>query len=159
MIVPVLSNATIFEKEVYKEICSVHPLHGIKLKAIARCYSCDDVLFKGENGEYIIDIEVKGVCNITEIGKNLTDVNYTIIKEYEMLVEQKIYTDIQNYIYKCQNEYNADLSGFGKLYREKLNNEYKKIKDDFYTSIFKNIKTNIKVNISFPNDGGINKKW
>lgn len=48
------ANATIFEKEAYKEICSAHPLHGIKLKAIARCYSCDDVLFKGENGEYII---------------------------------------------------------------------------------------------------------
>ena len=127
---------------------------------VAEFIKCNsDMKPKYENGEYIIDIEVKGDCNITEIGKNITDVNYTNIKEYEMLVEQKIYTDIQNYIYKCQNEYNADLSGFGKLYREKLNNEYKKIKDDFYTSIFKNIKTNIKVNISFPNDGGINKKW
>ena len=48
------TNGTNFENEVYKEIGSLHPLHGVELKAVARCYSCDDVLYKSENGEYII---------------------------------------------------------------------------------------------------------
>lgn len=129
-------------------------------RLVAEFIKCDsNIKPKYENGEYVIDIEVKGTCNITEIGEKISDVNYSNIKEYETLIEQKIYTDIQKYIFNCQNIYEADLSGFGKIFREKLNKEYKKIKDNFYTDIFKNIKTNISVDISFPNDGGINKRW
>ncbi len=114
---------------------------------------------KYENGEYIIDINISAICNVTEVGKEINFDGEDNIHDYEELVANKLKTDIQSYISKCQNEYNSDLIGFGKLYREKLNKEYKKVKDSFYTDVFKNIKTNIKVEVNFPNDGGINKKW
>ncbi len=114
---------------------------------------------KYENGQYIMDIEVKGICNIAETGKKLGNVDYKSIEEYEKLISQELYTYIKQYVDKCTNEYDSDLMGYGKIFREKLNKEYIKVKDVFYKEIFKNIKTNINVNIEFPNDGGINKKW
>ena len=104
-------------------------------------------------------VNIKGICNIAETGKKLGNVDYRSIEEYEKLISQELYTYIKQYVDKCTNEYNSDLMGYGKIFREKLNKEYKKVEDVFYKDIFKNIETNIKVDVSFPNDGGINKKW
>lgn len=126
---------------------------------IAEFISCNCILTpKYEHGKYILDINVKGVCNITEVGRKVKDVNKNM-QEYETKVEQSLYTNIYKFINKCKYDYNADLIGFGKIFREKLNSEYKKVKDIFYDDIFNNIETNISIDIDFPNDGGINKKW
>ncbi len=131
-----------------------------KDKLVAEFVQCNAKLTpKYENGKYIMDIEVKGICNIAETGKKLGNVDYRSIEEYEKLISQELYTYIKQYVDKCTNEYNSDLMGYGKIFREKLNKEYKKVEDVFYKDIFKNIETNIKVDVSFPNDGGINKKW
>ena len=114
---------------------------------------------KYENGKYIVDISLNVVCNVTEVGQNINFDNSENIHDYERLVQEKLKTDIQNYITNCQKVYNADIVGFGKLYRERLNKVYKQIADVFYTDIFSNIETNIEVKVRFPNDGGINKKW
>ena len=43
-----------FVKEAYKEISRNHPLYRVKLVAIAKCDSNDDVLFKTDKGQYVI---------------------------------------------------------------------------------------------------------
>lgn len=43
-----------FVKEAYKEISPKHPLYRVKLVAIAKCESNDDVLFKTDKGQYVI---------------------------------------------------------------------------------------------------------
>ena len=114
---------------------------------------------KYENGKYIVDISLEAVCNVTEMGEKINFEKSESIHDYEKLLQEKLKADIQDYITKCQKVYNTDIIGFGKLYREKLNKEYKKIENVFYTDIFSNIETNIEVKVLFPNDGGINKKW
>ena len=109
-----------------------------------------------ENGKYMVDININADANITEMDKSISNINSSDIKRYEHLAEEKIYEYINNYIYNCQNKYESDLIGYKKLYRKKLNKEFKKIETIFYDNIFKNIKTNINVNINIPNDGGIN---
>lgn len=43
-----------FVKEAYKEISRKHPLYRVKLVALAKCESNDDVLFQTDKGQYVI---------------------------------------------------------------------------------------------------------
>lgn len=114
---------------------------------------------KYENGKYIVDINLKCSCNITEIKENYPAIEKDNVLKYEECIEKSINNKIREYIYKCQNEYQSDILGYEKLYKKKLNKEYKKIEDIFKSHIFKNIQSNINVKADIPNYGGIRKEW
>lgn len=114
---------------------------------------------KCENGEYIVDLDLKCSCNITEIKENCPAITKENITKYQECIVKDLNEKINNYIYKCQNEYQSDILGYEKLYKKKLNKEYKKIENIFESEIFKNIKTNVNIEAKIPNYGGIRKEW
>ena len=114
---------------------------------------------KVKNGEYIVDVKVKMTCNITEVGEKIEKIDESNIEDYEKILGEQLKTKIEKYIDNCQNKYECDIVGLSELYRKKLNKEYKKVENNFYTDIYKNIKANVEVNVTIPSDGGIKKKW
>lgn len=114
---------------------------------------------KYENGEYIVDLNLKSSCNITEIKENCPAISKENIAKYQECIVTDLKEKITSYIYKCQNEYQSDILGYEKLYKKKLNKEYKKVEDIFESEIFKNIKTNVNIEAKIPNYGGIRKEW
>ena len=112
-----------------------------------------------ENGEYFVDIEVNGVCNITEIKRDSEYLNKNNVEIYKKEIEDTLENQINEYIKKCQNLYKTDILGYENLYMKKLNKEYKSISDIFSDEIFSKIKSDVSVNVKIPNDGGIYKKW
>ncbi len=112
-----------------------------------------------ENNEYVVNITVKCSCNITEIKENYPAITKENVAKYQECIEKKMKEQMYNYIYKCQNEYKTDILGYEKLYKKKLNKEYKKIEKNFENEIFPKIKTNIDIHAQISNYGGIRKEW
>ena len=135
--------------EVDKEYKFVAEIVSIKVGLTPKC----------EDGKYIVDINLECSCNITEIKENYPAIDRNNVSKYEECIEKELNDKICEYISKCQNEYQTDILGYEKLYKKKLNKEYKKIENVFKSEIFQNIQSNVSVKADIPNYGGIRKEW
>lgn len=112
---------------------------------------------KIENGEYIIDINVELDCNITELGENLsTNEDLEVIRN---TINLEIKERIEKFLYNTQNVYESDIIGIENMFYKYKNKEYKEIKNEFKEKYFKNVKSNINVSTTLPDEGGMIKKW
>lgn len=100
-----------------------------------------------KNKEINISINMTGNINETMCSIKLNDEKniQKIEKELKEYINSKIETSIDN----IRKTYNSDIFGFLDIIYKQDYNTYKKIKDNWYKSEFKNIKINIdsKVNI------------
>jgi spore germination protein KC len=106
-----------------------------------------------ENGNITMDINVKTSVGITEIEgvedflsdegrmKLKTAANATIKKQIEKLIK------------KTQDNFDSDILGFGKKIQKKMPSTWKKLEPN-WDEIFKEVKTNINVDVSITSSSG-----
>lgn len=106
-----------------------------------------------------VEIDLKMVCNITEIGQNIRIENENDVEEIENRIKQKMLKHINDYIDNCKKIYNSDIIQFGSLFYKHENKYYMSVKDVFYKKIYDNITYDIDINVDIPNLGGVKKLW
>lgn len=106
-----------------------------------------------------VKINVDMVCNITEVGQDVSIETEEDLCKIEEKFKNKAKEYINNYILNCKNKYKSDIVQFGSLFYKYQNKYYMSIKDVFYEEIYDNISYDIDINISIPNLGGVKKKW
>lgn len=109
---------------------------------------------KYEDDNFIVDIDVNVEANITEVGNKVRYEVNDKIDEYKSKLEEEITKKISDALYNYQNKYKEDIVGYGSLFYKYLPKEYLKVKDKFYNEYFQKVKSNVKVNVEFPLEGG-----
>lgn len=109
---------------------------------------------KYEDDNFIVDIDVNIEANITEVGDKVSYEVNDKIDEYKAKLEEEITKKISDALYNYQNKYKEDIVGYGSLLYKYLPKEYLKVKDKFYNEYFQKVKSNVKVNVEFPLEGG-----
>ena len=107
-----------------------------------------------ENDHFVIDVDVEIEGSITETGKNVRDNISEKFDEYIQKLEDIMKGKIEDSIDNYQNKYEEDIVGFEDLIYKKLNSKYKEIEDEFEEKYFKNIETNVNVEVKLPQQGG-----
>lgn len=98
-----------------------------------------------------MDIDIKVDAAIAE---TQTSIDYASGKNFDKLkksAEKEVKTSVENLIQKVQLEYNADIFCFGPKIKGDMPKVWKSIEGDWNKSIFKNLKTNVKVYIKIRN--------
>ncbi len=108
-------------------------------------------LDKEQNNKVNFNIKIK--ANISETGSDVIIKDSEQIQNVEYILEEKIKTDVNEFIEKVKNEYGSDIIGFGNLMYRK--------KDDFFyeDNYLSKIDTSVNVEIDIQNQGGVTKKW
>ena len=110
---------------------------------------------KDIDGKLELDINLKMKFNITETGGNIKFKTIDDLKKYENVISKEVEQMVNKYVENCNNVYKTDLVGYKDIFYKKLNKQYKKHESDFKSEEFlKSIKTNVKVEVEFPNEGG-----
>lgn len=109
---------------------------------------------KYENDNFIVDIDVNIEADITEVGDKVRYEVNDKIDEYKAKLEEEITKKISDALYNYQNKYKEDIVGYGSLFYKYLPKEYLKVKDKFYNEYFQKVKSNVKINVEFPLEGG-----
>lgn len=106
-----------------------------------------------KNKEINIKTEMTGNINETMCSIKLNDEKNIkkIEEELKKYIEEKMETSINN----IRETYNSDVFGFLDLIYRKDYETYKKIKDTWYESEFKNIKINIDASINIIGKGNV----
>ena len=123
-----------------------------------------------ENNQYIINEVIKATPKIEADVKKKTikgqaaisEVNYKCnldeektIKEIEEQLNKDIEKNIKQTIKTIQQEYNSDIFGFQDLFYKTDAKTYKKFKDNWYQSIFKNLEIEIKSEVTIFEKGNL----
>lgn len=113
-----------------------------------------------KNQEININLSLSGNINEYACSSNLEETKN--LKELEKNMEKYLKDTTINNINNVRKKYNTDVFGFLDLIYKHDYETYKKIKDTWYESTFKNIKINVKTNIDITGKGnileGINEK-
>jgi len=108
------------------------------------------------NGKLAMDIKIRTVASIAEIG---TSINYISKKWREQLkkkAEESMKTSVEKLIKKVQNEYNSDIFGFGRIVKANMPSLWKQIGQD-WDNLFKTLEVNVNVDITIKGSG-VNSK-
>ena len=108
-----------------------------------------------KNQEINIDIKMSG--NINESMCNIKLNEEKNIKSIEKELNKYIKDKLTNNINSIRKQYNSDIFGFLDLIYKKDYNTYKKIKNNWYQSTYKNIKINIKTSINIVGKGNVSE--
>ena len=106
------------------------------------------------NNKPIFYIDIKGVGDIVEVNSKLNLYNENNIKKLQNKIEKRMKDLCIKGINKTK-ELKTDVFGFGNLVYKKNPKYFKNIKD--WDKYFKDIKINIKVDITIKNKGAIKK--
>lgn len=108
-----------------------------------------------KNNSLDIDINVKSEANITEIYCNVDLTKDSVIEELESSVNKKIEDNIIKTINSIINKYNSDVFGFEDLFYRNNLKFYNSIKDEWDSKYLKELKFNVKVDITLLSKGNI----
>lgn len=98
-------------------------------------------------------IKVTGNLNINEVTCDLDLEDLKVIEKIESSLEDELKNNISDTIDKIKDEYNVDVFGFRDILYKTDHKYYKKIKDDWYDSIFKDLDVDIDVDFKFVEKG------
>lgn len=112
-----------------------------------------------ENDNYIIDFNIEISCAITEISKERHIENVAEQEEIQDEIKEKVTEEFNNFIYKCQNEYDSDIIGLGNIYYKKLNKEYENLIAKYGQDYLKHISIYTDVNVKLVNEGSVMSIW
>lgn len=117
-----------------------------------------DVKGNIKNGEPEVNIHVKVGGNVGSVSCkiNLNDVN--TIAELEEIYEKQAEEMANEAFESMQNQYKADIFGFGEAIHRSNPKEWEKLKDN-WDEEFSNLKINIKVNLTIYRTGTTNKTF
>ncbi len=101
-----------------------------------------------------IQINVVTNGNLIEVGCDLK-MNKETINNIEDNISKKIETTLISSINSTIDKYNSDIYGFLDLYYKKDYKYYKKIKDNYYKNVFKNLDISVDVRTTISREGTI----
>ncbi|WP_274307088.1 Ger(x)C family spore germination protein [Solibacillus daqui] len=102
---------------------------------------------KIKNGQPTINVSIDVVQNVAEVK---CDIDFSEIKTMDWInkqTEEHIKKNINQVLNKLQENYQADVLGFGEAIHRADHTEWKKIKDDWQT-IYPEVEVNVKVNVN-----------
>lgn len=103
-----------------------------------------------------ITINIKGKANITELNYDCNLESEKTIKKLQKDLNKRIETLIKDSINSTRLKYNSDIYGFKDLFYKTNPKEYKKIKDNWYKDIYKNLEIEVKSDIEIFEKGNLN---
>ena len=103
-----------------------------------------------------ITINIKGKANITELNYDCNLESEKTIKKLQKDLNKRIESLIKDSINSTRKEYNSDIYGFKDLFYKTNPKEYKKIKDNWYKDIYKNLEIEVKSDIEIFEKGNLN---
>ncbi len=98
-----------------------------------------------------IEIKSEGSISETQCKMDLEDVK--IMNEINEKLNETLTNNLEKAIIEIIDKYNTDIFGFKDLYYKNNLDYYKKIKDDWYTSILKELEIEVKTNINLLSKG------
>ena len=102
-----------------------------------------------------IDIKIKLTGNINETMCKISLDENKNMKELEKKLEKYIDELTEKNINSIRKTYNSDIFGFLDLIYKKDYKTYKEIKDNWYESVYQNIKINVSTSINITGKGNI----
>ncbi len=103
------------------------------------------------------DITISGIGSLIEVNCDIDLLNESVINNLEQQFEEETKGLVNKALVLTQNKYKSDIFGFG----EKLSFNYPiyfdKIKNDWDSEYFPNIKTNIKVELDIETKGSLSQ--
>lgn len=102
-----------------------------------------------------INIKIKLTGNINETMCKISLDENKDIKELEKKLEKYINEKTEKNINNIRKTYNSDIFGFLDLIYKKDYKTYKEIKDNWYDSVYQNIKINVSTSINIAGKGNI----
>lgn len=98
-------------------------------------------------------IKITGSLNINEVTCDLDLEDLKVISEIESNLEDELKNNINDTINTIRDEYNTDVFGFRDMLYKSNPKYYKKIADEWYDTIFKDLDIEIDVNFDFVEKG------
>lgn len=103
-----------------------------------------------KNGEFTMDILIKPQVTIAEQGTTKDCVDEKEMKQIKNDTEKKMEMDIEKLVKKVQEEYGADIFGFGRSIFHNKKKIWKRVKENWGEE-FKNVNVKVKVELDIKN--------
>ncbi len=121
----------------------------------AEVYDNDtSIKFNYENDELSVDIKVKTIVVINDVG---TYTNFVDVSEYKALeskFEDQLENSIKSLVNKAQTEYDSDIFGFGKMLNDENQSLWEKYESN-WDETFKTLKINVNSKFIIRSSGSI----
>jgi len=174
---PFLSGAAVFEHDKMKGVLSENDVRAylfIKDEVTRGLITINDPSNGIDNGTFEIlrtntivkpnysgeslsfDVNIHSYVTIVELLTNSTFASVEGRNNLENIVAENMKNEIEGVINKVQKEYGLDIFGFGDIIYQRNPKLWKEISND-WSSIFKDLKVNVNVNIEIKNSGHLIK--
>lgn len=102
-----------------------------------------------------ITISIEGKAAISEVNYKCNLDNEKTIKKIQKKLNEDIEKKAKEMFKTVQQEYNSDIFGFQDLFYKTDVYAYKKLKNNWYNNIFKNLKIEVKSNVTIFEKGNL----
>lgn len=109
-----------------------------------------------QDGKLSMNISVESDVSIGELGTTKDFIDDKELKKLKKDIENKMENKIKALIEKVQNEYDADIFGFGLKVKQNMPDVWRRIKDDWEQE-FLDININVSVKLNIRNTGLMQK--
>lgn len=111
-----------------------------------------------ENNVLKIQVNIKAKGNLTAIECDFDVLSKKKLLEMKNLFEEQLKGDIVKLVDKTQNEFNADIFGFGEVVKGDMPSLWKEIEGN-WNSIYKDLDVDINIDISIKNTGHFSRTF
>lgn len=101
-----------------------------------------------KNNEITMNIKIKLYVAIPEMGGTQNLITENGLREIKECTNKKIKDQLTGLIKKCQNDYNLDVLGYGKVIQKKMPDKWKSLEPQWNKKYFSKVKSNITVETS-----------
>lgn len=102
-----------------------------------------------------IDVSVSGKGLINEINQKVDLEDPKVIADIEKATEKELKTYIDKALTMAQDTYQSDVFGYGSLIHKSYPKYWKKVEKDWNEKGFKDLKVNVKIDITLENKGSL----
>ncbi len=167
-----LNDAAIFRKDKFidyigeKDSQAINVLNdSISEFKFAFKYNKADIVFISDNINTKIklkdfnhiDIKVSGDGYLAEVNGQVKIENTNVVKKIEKKLEKEVKEHLKSTLKKMQNEYKADVFGFGNKLYGKYPSKWKKVEDEWNDKYFSKLNIDVKTDFVISSSGSLNR--
>ncbi len=112
---------------------------------------------KTENGSLSMEVKIEVKAALGENQAGIDTSKEDAVKALQAAAEASLKENVQNTITRVQKEYNADIFGFGLKVKQDMPQEWKRIKDNWFSGLYQNLPVDVKAKIEIVGSGLLQK--